>query len=110
MRSRTFLRLLAGIGITIMSGSCGPSYSTPQVTAQLARSSRSTVAELQRGHDVHQAKCAKCHEFQNPAAYDATELRREIMPAMARKAKLEAADEEAVTAYLLAVRNARPQP
>jgi len=64
---------------------------------------------LERGHAVHQAKCAKCHPFENPAAYQPVDLANRIMPAMARKAKLDATDEQAVLAYLLAARQLPPE-
>ena len=56
----------------------------------------------------HQAKCAKCHAFENPADYDADEWADEIMPKMAKKSKLSFADESAVLAYLLAARQMPP--
>jgi mono/diheme cytochrome c family protein len=92
------------LAIVAITPCCGPSYVAPPVTAALAQRSKAPVSELQRGHEVHQAKCAKCHAFEDPADYGVAELRDEIMPVMARKAKLDSADEKAVLAYLLAVR------
>ncbi len=62
------------------------------------------VSELERGHALHQTKCAKCHGFENPADYEIDELTDDIMPEMARKAKLDMVGEKAVLAYLLAAR------
>lgn len=89
--------------------SCGPSYQAPPVTPELAKANRAPVTELERGYQLHQVKCAKCHAFENPADYTPDELRHEVMPEMARKSKLGAADEKAVLAYLLAARSA-PAP
>lgn len=97
-------KLLAGVAIVLLPTSCGPGYVAPPVTPQLVKISRAPITELERGFAIHQAKCAKCHGFENPADYEAGELTHEIMPKMARKAKLDMADEKAVLAYLLAAR------
>ena len=97
-------KILAGVAVVLLPASCGPGYIAPPVTPQLVKISRTPLPELERGFAVHQAKCAKCHGFENPADYEADELTREIMPEMARKAKLDMADEKAVLAYLLAAR------
>jgi hypothetical protein len=89
-------------------GACAPGYLPPPVSPQLAKFSSEPTNELQRGHLIHQAKCAKCHAFENPADYDADEWADEIMPKMAKKSKLSFADESAVLAYLLAARQMPP--
>ena len=83
---------------------CGSGYVAPPVTPQLAGVSASPVHQLERGFVIHQAQCAKCHPFIDPADYGIEELRREIMPVMAAKSKLDPEDERAVLAYLLAAR------
>lgn len=100
--------LLAGVAIALFSSSCGPTYLAPPVTPQLAKLSPVPVSSLHRGYDIHQAKCAKCHSFQDPGRYDLDDLTSEIIPEMARKSKLEAADEKAVLNYLLAARKLPP--
>ena len=94
----------AALVVGIVQASCGPGYQAPPVDPQLAKISGVSFSRLERGYVVHQAKCAKCHPFENPAEYDPAELRDEIMPEMARKSKLDRADQEAVLAYLLAAR------
>lgn len=96
---------LAGVAIALLPASCGPGYLAPPVTPQLVRMSQSPASQLEHGFVVHKAKCAKCHPFENPANYSEEELSRDIMPTMARKSKLDAADHQAVLAYLLAARN-----
>ena len=106
------LHTISGIrGAVLLSGavallvvSCGPSYIAPPVTPKLAKISPAPVTELERGFSIHQAKCAKCHSFENPADYPINELSQDIIPKMARKAKLDVVDEKAVLAYLLAAR------
>ncbi len=97
------------VAIALLVTSCGPSYVAPPVTPQLVKVSPAPVTELERGFAIHQAKCAKCHPFENPAEYEISELSHEIMPIMARKARLDMADSKAVLAYLLAARKL-PQP
>ena len=100
--------IFAGVAALLLVSSCGPSYRAPLVTGDLVRISRSPSALLERGYTVHQQKCAKCHPFENPAHYDEDELVEDIMPDMAHKSKLAAADEKAVLAYVLAVRKLPP--
>ena len=96
--------------LAVLQGSCGPGYQAPPVTPQLVKIAKSPVSELERGYAIHQAKCAKCHSFENPADHEISDLKYEIMPEMAKKAKLNAADEKAVLAYLLAARKMPPAP
>jgi len=84
--------------------SCSPSYQTPPLSPSLIQASRAPVSQLERGYVVHQAKCAKCHGFENPADYSIADLTHDIIPDMAQKSKLNLADQNAVLAYLLAVR------
>lgn len=98
----------AGMAVLLLPAACGPAYQAPPVSRELARLSRSPVAQLERGHVVHQEKCAKCHPFEDPARYDEADLANRIMPEMARKSKIDAADEKAVLAYLLAARRMPP--
>lgn len=106
--SRTVRHALAGLALALLTFSCGPGYHTPPVTPQLVKSSRAPLSTLERGYTLHQAKCAKCHSFENPADYEVAELTHEIMPEMARKAKLDPVDAQAVLAYLLAARKRPP--
>ena len=105
---RTLRHPLTGLALALLTFSCGPGYQTPPVTPQLAKISHAPVPTLERGYALHQAKCAKCHSFENPADYEVAELRDEIMPEMARKAKLDPVDAQAVLAYLLAARQLPP--
>lgn len=99
---------LTGVAVALLVFSCGPTYTAPPVTPQLVKIARAPVSRLERGHAIHQAKCAKCHPFENPADYSEVDLTDDIMPEMARKSKLDPADADAVLAYLLAVRKLPP--
>ena len=104
-------RVLLGAAVLLLPVGCGMmGYQSPPVSPALQKYSKATSTMLERGYVVHQAKCAKCHPFENPADYTPEELRSDVMPAMARKSKLDAADEEAVLEYLLAARQLPPPP
>lgn len=104
----TICHALAGGVVVLLVLSCAPGFTAPPVSGQFAKVSASPQSKLERGYQIHQAKCAKCHPFENPADYGVDELTREIMPVMARKSKLEPADAQAVLAYLLAARKLPP--
>lgn len=96
--------------IALVQASCGPGYQAPPVDGQLVKIAKTPVSQLERGYVVHQAKCAKCHAFEDPADYEPAEWRDDIMPEMAEKSKIDMADEKAVLAYLLAARQLPREP
>lgn len=102
----TIRHTLAGVAtvLFLLPGSCAPAYNAPPVSAPLLAYSRTPASTLERGYQIHQAACANCHPYEDPAKYDPIDLEEDIMPLMARKAKLDRADEKAVLAYLLAAR------
>lgn len=101
-------RTLAGAAIVLVPGSCAPAWNAPPVSAPLMAFSKAPVSKIERGYQIHQAQCAKCHPFEDPAHYDPVELADDIMPEMARKSNLNKADEQAVLDYLLAARRMTP--
>ena len=56
-------------------------------------------AKLEKGQQIYQSSCGKCHELYNPAMRT-TESWLKIMRKMGPKAKLENADYALVSAYL----------
>lgn len=98
---------LVSVMILLVAGSCAPSWKATPVSPRLVAVAGMPASRLQRGYELHQLKCGKCHPFVNPAAHDEVELVEEIMPVMARKANLDKADKEAVLDYLLAARKLR---
>lgn len=102
------LRRALTAGAACLISSCGPAWQAPPVEKHWTRLSHTPIPQLQRGHVVHQEKCAKCHPYLNPADYGEEDLVHDIMPAMCRKSKLDAADSAAVLAYVLAARKLPP--
>lgn len=99
--------LLAGVAILLLPVACGRGFAPPPVP--VGSRPAEEQARLELGHEVHQAKCATCHLFVDPASYDPADLRDEIIPMMGRKAGLSSAEKQAVLDYLLVVRNSRAQ-
>lgn len=113
MSSRRTCRFPCLIFISVLVSpllySCGTAYVAPSVTPELVKASPSPKSKVERGYVIHQVKCAKCHLFEDPADYELNELKYEIMPVMARKAKLSDTDADAVLAYLIAARGSSPK-
>lgn len=76
----------------------------PLPDATMAEASGTPVKTLQRGRAVYVTDCARCHEAMMPE-----DVSREdwhvILPGMAWNSGISAADEDAVEAYILAVKS-----
>ena len=75
----------------------------PNPTAAMASKSGKSLPQIQRGHVVYMLKCGECHKYQLPEDLDVDEW-QETMPKMIKHAGLEAADEQAVLDYVIAVK------
>lgn len=75
----------------------------PNPTAAMAKNSGQSLQEIQRGHVVYMLKCGECHKYELPEDLDVDEW-QDTMPTMIKHAGLEAADERAVLAYVVAVK------
>jgi mono/diheme cytochrome c family protein len=82
----------------------------PSVTGATidAGAARGYVADdIQWGREVFIARCAECHTLQAPAGHS-DEQWREILPRMARRARLDEDDRRRVETYIFAARGAGP--
>ena len=81
--------------------SCATTKTAPIPDAAMASRSKVSVRTLQKGHAVYLAHCGRCHEHILPK-----DVSREdwhvVAPGMAWNAGISAADEKALTAYLMA--------
>ncbi len=75
----------------------------PNPTPQMAKMSGKPLAEIQRGHVVYMLKCGECHRYELPEDLDVDEW-QDTVPKMIAHAGLEPADEQAVLAYVVAVK------
>lgn len=78
----------------------------PNPSAAMAKKSGKSLPELQRGHEVYMLQCGQCHRYVLPQDLDVDEWQTEV-PKMIGHAGLETADEQAVLAYVVAVKTER---
>jgi len=64
-----------------------------------------TLAELQEGKTIFEGNCGKCHEIPKPAAKNEDQWRK-IVPAMAKKAKIDSRAEQLVFQYVVTMSGA----
>ncbi len=75
----------------------------PLPDAAMASRSGTQEATLKRGHAVYLAHCGRCHEHIMPKDVSRKDW-HVVVPGMAWNAGISAADEEALTAYILAAK------
>ena len=92
--------LLSGLVILALAG-CATTKTAPIPDAAMATRSKVNVATLQRGHAVYLAHCGRCHEHILPKDVSKEDW-HVVAPGMAWNAGISAADEKALTAYLMA--------
>jgi mono/diheme cytochrome c family protein len=78
----------------------------PNPNASMAKKSGKPLSELQRGHEVYMLQCGQCHRYKLPQDLDIDEWQTAV-PKMIGHAGLESADEQAVLAYVVAVKTER---
>ena len=78
----------------------------PNPSAAMAKKSGRPLSQIQRGHEVYMLKCGECHQYKLPQNLDVDEW-EEAVPKMIKHAGLEAEDEQAVLAYVVAVKMER---
>src|SRR5215217_7926085 len=62
-----------------------------------------TLADLNQGKTLYEQNCGKCHGLKKPTS-ESEEGWRKIMPPMAKKAKINAQQEEMILKYVLTMR------
>lgn len=87
----------------LLLASCAATKTAPIPDAAMAARSGEKVAKLQRGHAVYLAHCGRCHEHVLPKDVSKDDW-HVVAPGMAWNAGISAADEKALTAYLLAAK------
>ncbi len=99
-------RRLAVLACVFLAACAAKPPPAPVPDARLAASARTPLDQLERGYQVYLAECGRCHEHVLP-----DEVRRPdwhvVIPGMAWNASLSAADEKAVTAYIMATTTTR---
>jgi hypothetical protein len=106
MRARLHM-VLAGVAMLAgcATGPFGSDAIVPAPAEAGAAAERAGMppADVARAADLYALKCARCHKFYDPAAYDAAEWRR-WMGKMSKKSKLNFEEDLLLNRYLNAYR------
>ncbi len=90
--------------LTVFIAACGGAkFATPKDADVVRGTSKFpglTLADLQNGHMLFTQNCGKCHDLKPPKS-KTEEQWRKIMPPMAKKAKIDAAAEDAILKYVV---------
>ena len=81
---------------------------TPAIT-DAAAARGFTGTDAQAGREVFLAKCGECHALQAPSAWTEDEW-KDILPRMARRAKLDPDQARQVETYVLSAMDVAPKP
>lgn len=84
-------------------GAVGGISEVPNPSPQMARESGTPLPTLQRGHEVYMLKCGECHSYMIPDDLFQDEW-EDAVPKMIRHAGLGSEEEQAVLAYVIAVK------
>ncbi len=103
MKSLPFCALVAAAGLIL--GGCASNV--PPVSPQMAAVAGKSSTLLEHGRQLYAGPCTACHSPEPIGKYSVNDWHK-IMTDMGERAKLSAADEEAVLAYVLAVHAAPP--
>ncbi|MEP4933270.1 c-type cytochrome [Haloferula sp.] len=94
--------MLGVIGLVVV-GCSTQSDQPPVPDVAMSEASKSSMEVLQRGRAVYVSECARCHEAMMPQDVSEDEW-HVILPGMAWNSGISSADEEAVEAYIRAVK------
>lgn len=96
--------VLAVIWVGVMAGCASEPDYPPAPDAAMARATGVSAGTLQQGRAVYMTDCTRCHEAKMPNDVSVDDW-HVVLPGMAWNSGISAADEEAVEAYILAVRS-----
>ncbi len=65
-----------------------------------------TLADLEQGKSIFEHSCNKCHSLKKPFTNDEATV-RQVLPKMAKRAKLDNHQEDLVLKYLLTMKSAK---
>lgn len=94
--------LLLGFGILALAA-CATTRMAPVPDEAMATRSGVSQATLKKGHAVYLAQCGRCHEHILPADVSKADW-HVVVPGMSWNAGISEADEDALTAYILAAK------
>jgi cytochrome c5 len=96
-------RVLFGLMGVMLAGCALQQELPPAPDEAMVKSSGSSAVTLQRGRAAYVSECARCHEAKMPDAITDEDW-HVILPGMAWNAGMSEGDEDAVEAYIKAVK------
>ncbi len=110
MKIKPILQSLASLAVLATLASCtSVEKAAPPVATLQGIASSTAKPKLEDGRCLYIDKCTKCHSPEPIAKHDASDWNDDILPTMAKKAKLTPTECEALRAYVLAVCQQAPQ-
>lgn len=86
-------------GCIVLLASCAPKTTEAVIEPVKDPAIEMPTAEIAKGKDIFEAKCQSCHGLKTIDDYTTTQWGK-ILPRMAKKAKLDAANTEYVHTYI----------
>jgi hypothetical protein len=103
-RFRPFVPLLA---VLVLGGCAALETTAPPVTSAMAGGAGVSTSDLVAGRQLLATRCTSCHSLEPIAKYTPEEWRENVR-SMADRSGLNAGEERAITAYLVAARKTLP--
>lgn len=100
------------LSLALVVSACGTTLLIPNET-DVARVSDKfsgyTLSELSEGKTLYEENCKKCHGLKKPNKYTEEQWNK-IVPVMAKKAKIDAQQEESIRRYVITMSGADRKP
>ncbi len=110
MKASSSLQCLASLVLLSSLTACvSVEKAAPPVATLRSIPSPAAKPKLEDGRCLYVGKCTKCHSPEPIAKHDVSDWNEDILPTMAKKAKLTPEECEALRAYVLAVCQQPPQ-
>lgn len=96
------------LSLALVVSACGTTLLIPNETDVVRVSDKFsgyTLAELNEGKTLYEVNCQKCHGLKDPKKYTEEQWNK-IVPPMAKKAKIDAQQEETIRKYVITMSGA----
>ncbi len=101
--------LLALLTVALLPSCVSIEVAAPPVPV-IASPTQGNYAQLCAGRELYLGKCTKCHSAEPIKNTTLADWKDDVMPTMAKKAKISAAEEASLMAYITTVSNAPTPP
>ena len=104
--SRPTFRLLGAAAVVSIAASCAPLNVAAPPVSTLNLPKKANVKQLEQGREIYATACTKCHGPARVYKRSDEKWTQKILPTMCVKSKLNAAQTEALVAYVMTARKA----